>query len=86
MVFDDASITTAIIELDKNKQDSVALAYSFKEKKYSKEYISSIINDYKNYFDVELKKNSVFALVEKRIDLLNQKVDSNHPKLMNYLT
>jgi len=81
MVFDDASITTAIIELDKNKKDNIALAYSFKEKKYQKEDISTIINDEKNYFEVELKKNSVFALVEKGVDLLNQKIDGDYLKL-----
>ena len=81
MVFDDASITTAIIEFDKKKKDTVALAYSFKEKKYTEDEISNFINYDENYFEVELKNDSVFALVEKKIDMLNQKIDGNYAKL-----
>ena len=81
MVFDDASITTAIVEFDKNKKDTIALAYSFKEKKYTEDEVSNFINHDKNYFKVELKRDSVFALVNKQIDSVNQKIDNNHPKL-----
>ena len=81
MVFDDASITTAIIELDKNKKDTTTLAYSFVEKNYTQEEISNTINNPENYFEVELKKDKVFALVDKMVDALNQKIDANHEQL-----
>lgn len=42
---------------------------------------SEIVKDEKNYFEVELKKDDVFALVDKKIALLNQKIDTNYQKL-----
>ena len=39
MVFEDASITSAIIEFDKNKKDKECLTCNFKEKNYSINYI-----------------------------------------------
>jgi hypothetical protein len=82
MVFDDASITTAIVEFDKKKKDTTTLAYSFKEKKYTEDEISNFINHDDNYFEVELKRDMVFALVEKKVDMINQKIDSNHKPLI----
>ncbi|MBL0686767.1 MAG: Eco57I restriction-modification methylase domain-containing protein, partial [Sulfurospirillum sp.] len=52
MVFEDASITSTIIEFDKNKNDSECLAYNFKEKNYDVDEINHIISDTKNYFEV----------------------------------
>jgi hypothetical protein len=79
MVFKDASITTSIIELGKSNLNT--LAYSFKEKNYTEEDISKIINNVNNYFEVKLQKDSVFALVDKKMARLNDKIDANYPKL-----
>jgi len=81
MVFEDASITSAVIEFDKNKKDTECLAYSFKEKNYTLSEINSTISTIENYFKVALKKESVFALIDKKIASINDKIDSNHPKL-----
>jgi len=82
MVFKDASITTSIIELGKSHLNT--LAYSFKEKNYTEENISKIINNVNNYFEVKLQKDSVFALVDKKMAMLNDKLDANSPKLSHF--
>lgn len=81
MVFQDASITTNIIKLNKNKKDTTCLAYVLKEKNYTQEFVSQTINNIDNYFKVNLKKDKVFALVETKIANLNEKIDSNNEKL-----
>lgn len=81
MVFDDASITSTIFELDKHKTDTIAKALVFKEKNYTKEYVSETIYNDDNYFDVALKKDSVYALVDVNIAVLNDKIDGKYPKL-----
>ena len=85
MVFQDASITTTIIELDKLKEDTIARAISLKKKDYRKTELLNIINDDNNYFDVELKENNVFALVSPEENELNIKIDNLHPKLGSIL-
>ncbi len=81
MVFKDASITTAIIELNKNKTNLNTVAYSFKNKKYTENYISNVINTKTNYYKIKLQKNKVFPLVDSKINDLNDKIDNNFPKL-----
>ncbi|WP_457748674.1 Eco57I restriction-modification methylase domain-containing protein [Sulfurimonas sp.] len=81
MVFEDASITSAIIILDKNQRENRCLACNFKEKNYAVNEINETISDISNYFEVGLKKDTVFALVDKNISALNDKIDANHPKL-----
>ncbi len=81
MVFKDASITTAIIELKKKKTELPSLVYSFKNKQYKQNFISNTINTETNYFNVKLKKDTVFALVDNKINAINEKIDKKHPKL-----
>lgn len=81
MVFDDASVTTAIIELDKSKTDKPTMAYSFTEKNYSQSDVFDILTSETDYHNVNLKINSVFALVDNKINALNEKIDGNYPKL-----
>ncbi|MDY0315801.1 MAG: N-6 DNA methylase, partial [Bacteroidales bacterium] len=81
MVFEDASITTAIIEIVKNKKFSRTLAYSFKNKNYTQDEIHKILNEEENYFEVKLKQNSVYALVDEKINSINEKIDKNYSKL-----
>ena len=81
MVFEDASITTAIIEINKNKEFNQTLAYSFKDKNYTQNDIYEALISEKNYFDVKLKQNSVYALVDDKINSINVKIDKNYSKL-----
>ncbi len=81
MVFDDASITTTIITLEKNKSDKIAKALPLKNSSYSKTEIKNWINDKNNYFEVKFKENDVFALIDVEINRVNQKIDDSHPKL-----
>ncbi|PHS56947.1 MAG: restriction endonuclease subunit M [Sulfurimonas sp.] len=81
MVFEDASITSAIIEFDKNKKDSECFAYSFKDKNYGVNDINNTISDLKNYFEVRFKKDTVFALVDKKVSAINDKIDNTYSKL-----
>ncbi|MBK6547194.1 MAG: hypothetical protein IPG15_01255 [Arcobacter sp.] len=45
MVFEDASVTTAIIELDKNKKSNKTLAYNFIEKNYSQHDVYEVLTN-----------------------------------------
>jgi adenine-specific DNA-methyltransferase len=81
MVFDDADITTAIINFNKNKTKNESKALVFKNKHYDKKDISSLINDSSNFFNVNYKINEVFALVNNDIEKLNSKIDGNHFKI-----
>ena len=81
MVFEDASITSAIIEFDKNKQNVECLACNFKDKNYDVNEIYNTISHIENYYDVNLKKDTVFALVDKKISLVNDKIDGTYSKL-----
>ena len=74
-VFDDADVTTAIVQFDKNKKDSKCEVLNLKRSDYDPEKISEII-DRKNLFSkLTLKKDSVFALVDEKTDKLNSKID-----------
>ncbi len=81
MVFEDAFITSAIIILDKQVKAKECLAYNFREKKYSLNEINETLAESSNYFAVSFKKDTVFALVNKNISRLNDKIDAEHPKL-----
>lgn len=81
MVFEDASITSAIIELNKIKTGHRTKAYNFVEKNYNQSDIFDVINSEANYFEVSLKKDSVFALVDDKINTINEKIDLTYKKL-----
>lgn len=80
-VFKDASITTAIINLDKLKSDTIAKTLAFASANHSKKEICETIRDNSKYFDIKFKKDEVFAIVSYEIDKINRKVDGNHSKL-----
>ncbi|MBN1840194.1 MAG: N-6 DNA methylase [Campylobacterales bacterium] len=81
MVFEDASITSAIIELDKIKTDNRTKAYNFIEKNYNQSDVYDVLSSETNYFEVNLKKDNVFALVDDKINTINEKIDSCYAKL-----
>jgi len=80
-VFKDASITTAIVNLDKLKNDTVARTLAFSSANYTENEIYETIQDYSKYFDIEFKKDEVFAIVSYEIDEINRKVDNSYSKL-----
>lgn len=83
MVFEDASITSCILIFDKDKINTKAMV--LKNKDYAEEKVIEYLNNSHNEFPVELQKDSVFALVDNKIMLLNQKIDSNHRLLQDVI-
>ena len=79
LVFADASITSCITIFSKNKKDVKAIV--LKDKNYSITKIIDYIYNPQHIFDVNLYENSVFALVDNKIDKLNKAIDSQHKKL-----
>lgn len=81
LVFKDATITTAIVKLDKLKKDNVANTLAFPGYNYSREEICDTIKDPSKYLEIEFKKDEIFAIVGYEIDIINKKVDDDHKKL-----
>jgi hypothetical protein len=75
MVFEDASITTTIIFLDKKKTYTNTSAVVVKGSEWTLEEVALYISDKQNAFSIKLKINQVFALVNEKIANLNQKID-----------
>jgi len=80
-VFTDASITCAIIKLNKSKKSHSTEVINVKEAKYTPEQICEIINSDSRKFNVSFSKNDVFALATEATGLLNKKIDNKHAKL-----
>ncbi len=78
-VFSDASITSCITIFNKEHKDIKALV--LKDKKYSINEIVDFIYDENNVFTVNLEKDNVFALIDCRISLLNNKIDDKYKSL-----
>ncbi|GHT67940.1 adenine methyltransferase [Spirochaetia bacterium] len=81
MVFGDASITSGIFIFEKGKQKTKAVVV--KEKDHSPAEISEIINNDKNYFEVNFTQNDVFALVNEKIKILNARIDKDTTPLQD---
>jgi adenine-specific DNA-methyltransferase len=80
-VFAGASITTGIFIF--HDEHSVVQSAVLEDKTYKIEELRTYINDKVNYFNVKIKKDSVFALVDSRTVKINKKIDGNHPLLQN---
>ena len=80
MVFNSASITSMMIFMDKKKKGEVAVQ-NFKESSYEINALLADLQTIQNYYPVNLKKDSVFALVNNLQDNINNTIDSNHKKL-----
>lgn len=83
-VFDEASITSMMLFLDKNHQN-LCQVRNFPEPSYDKTELVSEIENKNAYFDVEFSKDAPFALVDITIATLNQKIDGSHPLLGDVL-
>lgn len=80
MIFEEASITSCIIMF--GKENRKVKGINLKEKNYSNDEILKYLNGNKEY-EIELKKDDVFAIVDKQIQKLNTKIDENNPKLQD---
>lgn len=84
-VFEDASITTAVIKLTKQKTGYKTNAIVFRDKVYEINDIVHELDTKQHAFKVQLNKNEVFALINSSIDALNKKIDGAHKKLGDIL-
>jgi len=80
-VFVGANITTGIF-IFHYKHSGVQSAV-LKNKTYNVEEVRKYINDKANYFNVKIKKDAVFALVDSNTVKINKKIDGDHPLLQN---
>ncbi|BBG65895.1 putative type IIS restriction/modification enzyme [Hydrogenimonas sp.] len=79
-VFDEADITSMILFLEKGyKGPAKALVFSGSD--YTQSEILNSLEEESNYFDVHLKEDAPFALIDTKIANLNEKIDGAHPKL-----
>jgi hypothetical protein len=86
MVFSEASITTAMVFMNKSKKDAEVNALVLKEKNYDKKQLQNTISSSKSWYDVKLLKDNVFALVNESVEKLNAKIDSKGEALDSLLT
>lgn len=82
-IFADAGITTCMVFFENNPKPFKAM--NLKDDKLSEIEISNFIENKNNFFNVALKENSVFALVDDNIAKINQKIDGNHKPLRDIL-
>lgn len=82
-IFADAGITTCMVFFENNPKPFKAM--NLKDDKLSEIEISNFIENKNNFFNVALKENSVFALVDDNIAKINKKIDGNHKLLRNIL-
>ena len=80
MIFEEASITSCIVMF--GKENRKVKEINLKEKNYSNDEILKYLNGNKEY-EIELKKDDVFAIVDKQIQKLNTKIDENNSKLQD---
>lgn len=79
MIFKDASITSCITFFSQNKTNTKAIV--LKDKNYSISEITEILNNKDFEHEVNLESNKVFALVDKKVAQVNEKIDSDHKQL-----
>ena len=79
MIFGKASITTCITLFSDEKEDFSAI--NLKGKDYSVKEVMEYIRNPSNAYKVKLSADSVFALVDSKIDDLNAKIDGKHKPL-----
>jgi tRNA1(Val) A37 N6-methylase TrmN6 len=80
-VFESTMVTTAIIFLDKSKRSETAKALIIDSGEQKITDILSAMTEESKFFNVELSRDRVFALVDSKIECANKKIDNNHKKL-----
>lgn len=83
-VFDEASITAMMLFLEKSPSLHVKVQ-NYTQTQYEKNWLVDELDKKEAYFNVMLEPNSVFALVDESIAMLNRKIDNDYPKLGDVL-
>ena len=83
-VFDEASVTSMMLFLDKSHAESSQVK-NFTEANYDKALLVTEIEQDDNFINIQFSEDSAFALVNDSTAALNQKIDSNYPKLGSIL-
>ena len=78
--FDEASIVSMMIFFNKSYHLQTKVL-NFPDKIYQREELIEQINKEANYFEVNFTQNAPFALIDEKIERINRKIDSSHPKL-----
>lgn len=78
-VFDEASITSMMLFLDKSHKGA-AKVKNFQERNYEKNALNAQIENY-DFLEVIFNKGQPFVLINSEVTALNKKIDSNHPQL-----
>ncbi len=84
--FENAMITTAIVHFNKENSQKITKFLNLKESQYKKSDFLKLAEDASEYSDVVFEQDQVFALVDEFTTKLNNKIDSNHPKLGDLFT
>lgn len=85
MVFENALITSAIVSFEKLKKDYILDSLVIKDKYLTIEQMNSYINNPNKFIKVELKKDNVFALIDKKVADLNNRIDSKGQSLSDLI-
>jgi hypothetical protein len=84
--FENAMITTAIVHFNKENNQKITKFLNLKASQYKKSDFFKLAEDINEYSEVTFEPDQVFALTDKTTTKLNNKIDSNHPKLGDLLT
>ena len=80
-VFESALISTAILQIDKGTSSTITNALIIDDPKLSVPEFLSKASSVENFLQVELNKDRVFALIDKRTNDLCKKIDAKNPLL-----
>ncbi len=80
MVFEDASITTMMLFMQKG-HEGPAKVLNFQGDKYEKSEIEEALEDSGRYFEVRFREDAPFVLADPKVLRLYEKIDGGHPKL-----
>jgi len=83
-VFDEASVTSMMLFLEKGHSAST-LVQNFPEASYSKTELIQSIDAEESFSRVQFSPDAPFALISDIMATLNQKIDGQHPKLGDVL-
>ena len=81
LVFKDASITSGVFIFNRDQKNIKSCI--LKDKTYSIDNVVEYINNENNYFNIALYENTVFALIDDKLEKINRKIDSNHKLLQD---
>jgi hypothetical protein len=80
MVFEEASITSMMLFLQKEHTGATEVC-NFKKEKYTWSELLPMLEEAQGCFEVTFKEDAPFALADPKIGALLRKIDGKHPKL-----